>query len=79
MKERNHSSALYYIACTSKRQVKSHIDAFHEGKKPFLCCGFETVNKIQLAHHVKAIHERKKPDMRYTIKIMFMFNLQQHF
>ena len=43
--------------------MKKHIEAVHEGKRPYTChiCGLGAKVKSQLQSHIAAVHEKKKP------------------
>ena len=46
-----------------KPQLKNHIAAIHDGKKPNNCtiCNYASFTKAKLKKHIKSVHDRKKP------------------
>ena len=57
-------------------QIKEHVEAVHEGKKPFPCphCDSRFGYKPQLKKHIESVHEKIKPfecdvcKARFTLK-----------
>ena len=50
-------------ATAQRHHLDKHIQAVHEGKKPFQCefCLYATAEKHTLTIHIQAVHEGKKP------------------
>ena len=65
-KEHTESSTNCSICAKSfstKYNLKNHIEAIHEGKKPHKCpiCDKSTAEKGSLKKHIELVHEGKKP------------------
>ena len=58
-----HACPICDYSCTTKTNLKNHIDAVHEGKKPHKCsiCDKSFSRKDPLKRHVDSVHGGKKP------------------
>ena len=63
---------MLYIKFTNKQDLKKHVEAVHEGIKPFKCsvCDVKFANKQHLKKHIETIHEEIKP-FKCTIRISY--------
>ena len=59
----NSSSGLMGFWVIFKLELKTHVEHFHEGKKPFQCtiCWLCLTTKLSLKNHIDIVHEGIKP------------------
>ena len=64
---------MLYIKFTNKQNLKKHVEAVHEGIKPFKCsvCDVKFANKQNLKKHIETIHEGIKSFKRTMVQQWF--------
>ena len=64
---------MVYIKFVNQQNLKKHVEAVHEGIKPFKCsvCDVKFANKQNLKKHIETIHEGIKSFKRTMVQQWF--------
>ena len=64
---------MVYIQLANKQNLKKHVEAVHEGIKPFKCsvCDVKFANKQNLKKHIETIYEGIKSFKRTMVQQWF--------
>ena len=64
---------MVYIKFANKQNLKKHVEAVHEGIKPFKCsvCDVKFANEQNLKTHIETIHEGIKSFKRTMVQQWF--------